>query len=373
MGRFDLPARSSEHQASPPPCFSKWPCFPGGHLSGEGFLSDAVFLPCCQHRIIAVLSDARLARAAGPVQRGFLGILLRSGSLPITQTKFLRYPQEAALDMPRLFRVQEPVHRLRSCSPSTKGKHHEQQTNSPSLCRQHAEERRRERHLAGSRSGLAAQERQGLRCSPSRRHQRAWPYRLHGAEEGRRQGVIACRSPELRFRRAVFIRRMNERQSIAASHSMQSRNSAPSFCSYRPRLQPPPCFSRARRESALPLDVAGNPKASPRNGLTFSSLTAKSFRRRNAKSLAANRVPRFTRRMSGANNAGSKLSAVRPRQNRRRRAVPCFDNLARWAKPPVASPLVPQAATETVPVSAPFGLSCGVRHAAVSRPVEVRP
>ena len=275
--------------------------------------------------------------------------------------------------MPRLFRVQEPVHRLRSCSPSTKGKHHEQQTNSPSLCRQHAEERRRERHLAGSRSGLAAQERQGLRCSPSRRHQRAWPYRLHGAEEGRRQGVIACRSPELRFRRAVFIRRMNERQSIAASHSMQSRNSASSFCSYRPRLQPPPCFSRARRESALPLDVAGNPKASPRNGLTFSSLTAKSFRRRNAKSLAANRVPRFTRRMSGANNAGSKLSAVRPRQNRRRRAVPCFDNLARWAKPPVASPLVPQAATETVPVSAPFGLSCGVRHAAVSRPVEVRP
>jgi hypothetical protein len=167
---------------------------------------------------------------------------------------------------------------------------------------------------------------------------------------------------------------MNERQSIAASHSMQSRNSAPSFCSYRPRLQPPPCFSRARRESALPpLDVAGNPKASPRNGLTFSSLTAKSFRRRNAKSLAANRVPRFTRRMSGANNAGSKLSAVRPRQNRRRRAVPCFDNLARWAKPPVASPLVPQAATETVPVSAPFGLSCGVRHAAVSRPVKVRP
>jgi hypothetical protein len=154
---------------------------------------------------------------------------------------------------------------------------------------------------------------------------------------------------------------------------MPHRNSAPSFLSCCPSPQPPPCFSRARCESALPLDVAGNPKASPRNGLTFSSLTVKSFRRRNAKSLAANRVPRFTRRMSGANNAGSKLSAVRPRQNRRRRAVPCFDNLARWAKPPVASPLVPQAATETVPVSAPFGLSCGVRHAAVSRPVEVRP
>jgi hypothetical protein len=79
---------------------------------------------------------------------------------------------------------------------------------------------------------------------------------------------------------------------------------------------------------------------------------ASSLQSRIRKSLAANQYSRFTRSMSGTDNAGSKLSAYDTRQHRTRRAVPCVDNLARVAKPPVASPLVPPAAADTVPVSA---------------------
>jgi hypothetical protein len=78
-----------------------------------------------------------------------------------------------------------------------------------------------------------------------------------------------------------------------------------------------------------------------------------SLRQRNAKSLAVAPILGFHPIMSAANNSRSKLSALITRQRRKRQGVPSVDNLARWAEPPVASPLVPQAAADTLRVSGP--------------------
>src|SRR5580704_14900211 len=50
-----------------------------------------MFLPFpFQGSKVAALADANPRASGGPVQRWLLGIWLRSGSLPISQTKFLR-------------------------------------------------------------------------------------------------------------------------------------------------------------------------------------------------------------------------------------------------------------------------------------------
>src|ERR1039458_1263473 len=96
-----------------------------------------------------------------------------------------------------------------------------------------------------------------------------------------------------------------------------------------------------------------------------------SLRERNGKTLAANRVLRFSQRMSGTDIAGSKLSASMTRQNGRRQAVPCFV-LGKDGQPPsFASSLCPQAAADTVPVSAPSASPPGFRQSVVFRRVEV--
>jgi hypothetical protein len=158
------------------------------------------------------------------------------------------------------------------------------------------------------------------------------------------------------------------------------------------QAQPPAVIHQARRASVLPSVVRLKVRKTEREASRLSRFpqsdhsatgtqyilfptahSANSLRERNRKTLAANRVPGFTRRMTVADIGGSKLSASLTRQNRRRPAVPCFVNLGRVARPPVPSPLVPQAAAETVPVSALFELQPGYRQAAVFRAVEVRP
>jgi hypothetical protein len=95
----------------------------GTQLRETGSLRESVFPSCFPSGIIAVLDDANASTRGGSCQRWFLGILLRFGSLPKTQTKFLRYPPKAAaFGRTRLGRVQGRLHRLRSCSRSTKEK-----------------------------------------------------------------------------------------------------------------------------------------------------------------------------------------------------------------------------------------------------------
>jgi hypothetical protein len=136
-------------------------------------------------------------------------------------------------------------------------------------------------------------------------------------------------------------------------------------------LEPLRFFVRDRTSGQKPgRYVPGLLTAGQRNALVCAP---QSFRERNRKTLAANRVARFTHRMSGANNAGSKLSAFITRQNRRRPAVPCFELGKEGQTPSVASSPVPQAAADTVPVSAPSSFPLGLRQAAAFRRVEVRP
>lgn len=158
------------------------------------------------------------------------------------------------------------------------------------------------------------------------------------------------------------------------------------------QAQPAAVFHRARRLSILPSAVLLRDRKAGRRASRLSRFpqpdhsatkthniffpTARvpeSLRSRIRKTLAVNRVPRFTHRMRVPNNAASKLSASLTRQHRKRQAVPCVDNLARVAKPPVASPLVPHAATDTLRVSAPSASPPCFCQPVISRGVEVRP
>jgi len=156
-------------------------------------------------------------------------------------------------------------------------------------------------------------------------------------------------------------------------------------------LCPPPVFLQARRFSAAPFVVdigvrkpeRGALRPSPFPQFDYSATgtprpvfstapDADSLRGRNRKTLAAPVILELHHRMSGADSAGSKLSAWNTRQHWRRQAVPSVDNLARVAEPPVASPWCRAAAAETVPVSAPFGLLRAARKAAAFGQFEVR-
>jgi hypothetical protein len=113
---------------------------------------------------------------------------------------------------------------------------------------------------------------------------------------------------------------------------------------------------RADRSSSVRLDHS----PSETHHIFFPTARAPiSSRRRSRKPLAATVILRFSQRMSGDDSAGSKLSASMTRQHGRRIGVSCVDNLARRGSPSVASFPVPQAAAETVPVSAPFGFARG--------------
>jgi hypothetical protein len=95
-----------------------------------------------------------------------------------------------------------------------------------------------------------------------------------------------------------------------------------------------------------------------------------SLRERNGKTLAANLILRFPRRMSAPNNTGSKLSACPTRQERERpSAVSSLELGKEGVTPSVASSPVPRAAADTVPVSVPSGFSGVV----APRLFEVRP
>jgi hypothetical protein len=113
-----------------------------------------------------------------------------------------------------------------------------------------------------------------------------------------------------------------------------------------------------------------------------------SLRERNGKTLVANQRCRFTYRMSGPNNAGSKLSASMTRQDRKRRAVPylelgkvgkaprCIPPSCRKAAPdtvPVFAPCYRKELRRGKPVSAPSASPPGFRQAGAFRCVEVRP
>jgi hypothetical protein len=80
------------------------------------------------------------------------------------------------------------------------------------------------------------------------------------------------------------------------------------------------------------------------------------LRSRIGKSLAAKLILRFSFRMSGADSAGSKLSASLTRPHRRRLIASCVEQLGKGVKPPLHPPCRFGRQAETVPVSAPFGL-----------------
>ena len=134
------------------------------------------------------LADANPSASGVPVKRWCLGILLRARFAPRAD-KIPAIPLRA-FDIPAFHDALGCLHRLRPCSPSTKGKPHEQQTITPGLRRQHSEGGHRpERLLARSRGRLAAQERKRLRSRHPRRYQRPRSCGLHRAEEGRRHAV----------------------------------------------------------------------------------------------------------------------------------------------------------------------------------------
>jgi len=96
----------------PSPCF-----FP--YSPPYWFVS--VFLPFpFQGSKLAALADANPRASGGPVQRWLLGILIAC-SLRSSRNKIPAMPLRA-LDIPASGDAQGGLHRLRSCSPSTKGK-----------------------------------------------------------------------------------------------------------------------------------------------------------------------------------------------------------------------------------------------------------
>jgi hypothetical protein len=141
------------------------------------------------------------------------------------------------------------------------------------------------------------------------------------------------------------------------------------------KVSPPPVFHAPRRYgAALTVAFLATAVVRPEHILrppVLSLWNAKSFRSRIRKSFAAAVILVFSYRMCVADIAGSKLSAVRPRQHGRRVPVACVDNLARGRRSPVASLSCRQAAAETVPVSAPFGRRLGSCHVAGIRAVGV--
>lgn len=143
---------------------------------------------------------------------------------------------------------------------------------------------------------------------------------------------------------------------------------------------PPAVFHRARRLRILPSAVLLRDRKAGRRASRLSRFPqpdhsatetrstffptahrADTSRQPNRKMLAANRVAGFTRSMGGPNNAGSKLSACPTRQNGKRQAVSCFELGKEGQTPSVASSPVPQAAADTLRVSASSASPPGFR------------
>ena len=147
------------------------------------------------------------------------------------------------------------------------------------------------------------------------------------------------------------------------------------FSGRKPSTQPPAVFHPARSAEVISSQHQQQREA----GGEASRLTPliarnelRSFRPRNAKSLVANRGSRFTHSMSGANNAGSKLSACTTRQSEIRPSAVSLIELGKGGTP-IASPVCRlRRHAETVTVSAPSGFRA-VASRLPSTCAEVRP
>jgi hypothetical protein len=155
-------------------------------------------------RIVAAWPMQSLARPAG-LSKGCFSESCCVLTTLLAQTRFLRYRFALLTSPPAVTRKGECIGCDHAAQLRKEGNHEQQQTIASSLCRQSAQAgQRSERLLARSRRRLASQNRQGLRHRYPRRHQRERTYRLHRAQEGRRQAVTCRRSLGLWLRRAVL-------------------------------------------------------------------------------------------------------------------------------------------------------------------------